>query len=101
MAEIVKADKPFVREVVSRDEAHARFEKMGERFKLELLDAIPAAEPVTLYHQDGWTDLCRGPHGPSTGRIGAFKLTKVAGADWRGDAKNPQLQRIYGVAFAS
>ena len=74
---------------------------MGERFKLELLDAIPEGEPVTLYHQGGWFDLCRGPHGPSTGRIGAFKLTKVAGAYWRGDARNAQLQRIYGTAFAT
>lgn len=101
MAEIVKADKPFVREEVSRDAARAKFEALGERFKLELLDAIPAGEPVTLYHQDGWFDLCRGPHGPSTGRIGAFKLTKVAGAYWRGDSRNPQLQRIYGTAFAT
>ena len=74
---------------------------MGERFKLELLDAIPEGEPVTLYHQGDWFDLCRGPHGPSTGRIGAFKLTKVAGAYWRGDARNAQLQRIYGTAFAT
>ena len=101
MAEIVAADKPFVREEVSRDEARRRFAAQGERFKLELLAAIPEGEPVTLYHQDGWTDLCRGPHGPSTGRIGAFKLTKVAGAYWRGDANGPQLQRIYGTAFAS
>ncbi|MEK0082560.1 threonine--tRNA ligase [Geminicoccaceae bacterium SYSU G07066] len=99
MAEIVKADKRFTREVVSREEARRKFESMGERFKLELLDAIPEDEPVTLYHQDGWFDLCRGPHGPSTGRIGAFKLMKVAGAYWRGDARNPQLQRIYGTAF--
>lgn len=101
MAEIVKANKPFLREEVSRDEARARFEQLGERFKLELLDAIPEGEPVTLYHQDGWFDLCRGPHGPATGRIGAFKLTKVAGAYWRGDSRNPQLQRIYGTAFAT
>lgn len=101
MAEIVKADKPFTRQEVSREEARARFAEMGECFKLELLDAIPEGEPVTLYHQDGWFDLCRGPHGPSTGRIGAFKLMKVAGAYWRGDARNPQLQRIYGTAFAS
>jgi threonyl-tRNA synthetase len=101
MAEIVKEDRPFVREEVAREDARARFEGMGERFKLELLDAIPEGEPVTLYHQGRWFDLCRGPHGPSTGRIGAFKLTKVAGAYWRGDAKNPQLQRIYGTAFAS
>ncbi|MFO1070410.1 MAG: threonine--tRNA ligase [Geminicoccaceae bacterium] len=101
MAEIVKRDQPFRREVVSREEARRRFAALGERFKLELLDAIPEGEPVTLYHQGQWFDLCRGPHGPSTGRIGAFKLTKVAGAYWRGDAKNPQLQRIYGTAFAS
>jgi threonyl-tRNA synthetase len=101
MAEIVKADKPFVREEVSRAEAHRRFEAMGERFKLELLDAIPENEPVTLYHQGDWFDLCRGPHGPSTGRIGAFKLMKVAGAYWRGDSRNPQLQRIYGTAYAN
>ena len=101
MAEIVAADRPFTREVVSRDEAHRRFEAMGERFKLELLDAIPADEPVTLYHQGDWFDLCRGPHGPSTGRIGAFKLMKVAGSYWRGDAKGQQLQRIYGTAFGS
>ena len=105
MAEIVKADRPFRREEVSREEAGRRFAALGERYKLELLDAIPENEPVTLYHQgegqDDWFDLCRGPHGPSTGRIGAFKLTKVAGAYWRGDAKNAQLQRIYGTAFAS
>lgn len=101
MAEIVKANKPFSREEVSRDTARDKFERLGEQFKLELLDAIPAGEPVTLYHQDGWFDLCRGPHGPSTGKIGAFKLTKVAGAYWRGDSRNPQLQRIYGTAFAN
>ncbi len=101
MAEIVKADKPFRREEVSRAEAHRRFEAMGERYKLELLEAIPEGEPVTLYHQGEWFDLCRGPHAPSTGRIGAFKLMKIAGAYWRGDARNAQLQRIYGTAFAS
>ena len=101
MAEIVAEDKPFRREVVSRDEARRRFEAMGERYKLELLDDIPKGEPVTIYHQDGWFDLCRGPHGPSTGRIGAFKLTKVAGAYWRGDSRNPMLQRIYGTAWPS
>ncbi|MFO1075383.1 MAG: threonine--tRNA ligase [Geminicoccaceae bacterium] len=100
MAEIVKADKRFTREEVSREQARAKFAGLGERFKLELLDAIPEGEPVSLYHQDGWFDLCRGPHGPSTGKIGAFKLMKVAGAYWRGDARNPQLQRIYGTAFA-
>ena len=101
MAAIVAADKPFVREEVSREEAHARLAALGEEFKLEILDAIPTGESVSLYHQGGWFDLCRGPHGPSTGRIGAFKLLKVAGAYWRGDARNPQLQRIYGTAFAS
>ncbi|MGD9511704.1 MAG: threonine--tRNA ligase, partial [Geminicoccaceae bacterium] len=101
MAEIVRADLPFVREQVTREAARERFDGMGERFKLELLDAIPDGEPVTLYHQGKWFDLCRGPHGPSTGRIGAFKLTKVAGSYWRGDARNPQLQRIYGTAFAT
>jgi threonyl-tRNA synthetase len=101
MAEIVKANLPFVREEVTRDIARERFDGMGERFKLELLDAIPEGEPVTLYHQGKWFDLCRGPHGPSTGRIGALKLTKVAGSYWRGDARNAQLQRIYGTAFAS
>jgi threonyl-tRNA synthetase len=101
MAEIVRADLPFVREQVTRDAARERFDLMGERFKLELLDAIPENEPVTLYHQGKWFDLCRGPHGPSTGRIGAFRLTKVAGSYWRGDASKPQLQRIYGTAFAT
>ena len=101
MAEIVKADLPFAREEVTREAARERFASMGERFKLELLDAIPEGEPVTLYHQGKWFDLCRGPHGPSTGRIGAFKLTKVAGSYWRGDASRPQLQRIYGTAFAT
>ena len=101
MAAIIKADRPFRREVVSRAEAHRRFAEIDETYKHELLDAIPEDEPVTLYHQGAWFDLCRGPHGPSTGRIGAFKLTKIAGSYWRGDAENAQLQRIYGTAFAS
>jgi threonyl-tRNA synthetase len=101
MAEIVAADLPFRREVVSREDARRRFEALGESYKLQLLDDIPAGEPITLYHQGGWFDLCRGPHGPSTGRIGAFKLTKLAGAYWRGDSRNAMLQRIYGTAFAS
>ncbi len=99
MAEIVREDRPFVREEVSREEARRRFAEMGETYKLEILDAIPEGEPVTLYHQGDWFDLCRGPHGPSTGRIGAFKLLKVAGAYWRGDPERPMLQRIYGTAF--
>jgi threonyl-tRNA synthetase len=101
MTAIVKANRPFRREAVSRDEAHRRFAELGETFKHELLEAIPEGEPVTLYHQGEWFDLCRGPHGPSTGRIGAFKLTKIAGSYWRGDARNAQLQRIYGTAFAT
>ena len=101
MAEIIKEDRPFVREEVSREEAHRRFADLGENYKHELLEAIPAGEPVTLYHQGAWFDLCRGPHGPSTGRIGAFKLTRLAGAYWRGDSRNAQLQRIYGTAFAT
>ncbi len=101
MAEIVAADRPFRREEVSRADARRRFEALGESYKLELLDDIPEGEPITLYHQGEWFDLCRGPHGPSTGRIGAFKLTKLAGAYWRGDSRNPMLQRIYGTAFAS
>jgi len=101
MSEIVAADKPFARKEVSRDEARALFERMGERYKLELLDAIPEDQPVSLYYQGDWVDLCRGPHGPSTGRVGPFKLLKVAGAYWRGDSRNVQLQRIYGTAYAS
>lgn len=99
MAEIVRADKPFVREEVSREEARRRFAALGETYKLEILDSIPEGERITIYRQGDWFDLCRGPHGPSTGRIGAFKLLKVAGAYWRGDPKRPMLQRIYGTAF--
>jgi threonyl-tRNA synthetase len=99
MAEIVQADRPFRREVVSREEARRRFEAAGEHYKVELLDDIPEGEPITLYHQGAWFDLCRGPHGPSTGRIGAFKLLKIAGAYWRGDSRNAMLQRIYGTAW--
>jgi threonyl-tRNA synthetase len=99
MAEIVQADRPFRREVLHREEARRRFEAAGEQYKLELLDDIPDGEPITLYHQGAWFDLCRGPHGPSTGRIGAFKLLKIAGAYWRGDSRNAMLQRIYGTAW--
>jgi threonyl-tRNA synthetase len=99
MAEIIAADKPFRREVVSREEARRRFEAQGEQYKVELLEDVPEGEPITLYHQGEWFDLCRGPHGPSTGRIGAFKLLKIAGAYWRGDSRNAMLQRIYGTAW--
>jgi threonyl-tRNA synthetase len=101
MAEIIGQDQPFVRSEVSREEAHARFAAQGESYKLELLEAIPAGEKVSLYQHGEFVDLCRGPHLPSTGRIPAFKLMSVAGAYWRGDSKRKMLARIYGNAFAS
>lgn len=102
MREIVKADRPFTKEVWPRERAREVFADKGEHFKVELVDAIPEGQDLKIYHQGDWFDLCRGPHMPSTGRIGdAFKLMKVAGAYWRGDSKNPMLTRIYGTAFAS
>src|SRR5579883_782478 len=102
MAEIIAKDRPFTKEIWSRDEAKSWFEKQGEAFKVELVDAIPHNEPVKIYKQGEWLDLCRGPHMTSTGKIGqAFKLMKVAGAYWRGDSTRPMLQRIYATAFAS
>jgi len=100
MAEIIKADYPFQRKEVSKEEAIRFFERAGENYKLELLEDI-RDEKVSLYTQGTFTDLCRGPHLPSTGKIKAFKLTKVAGAYWRGDEKRQMLSRIYGVAFPS
>ena len=101
MREIVARDKPFVKRVVSREEAKSFFEKKGEAFKVELIDAIPPGEDLKLYSQGDWTDLCRGPHMTSTGKVGdAFKLMKVAGAYWRGDSTKPMLSRIYATAFA-
>ena len=100
MAEIRERDEAVVREEWARDDAVALFEGMGEAYKAELIAAIPEGEPITLYRQGGFVDLCRGPHLPSTGRVGAFKLLKVAGAYWRGDARNEMLQRIYGTAWA-
>jgi threonyl-tRNA synthetase len=100
MREIVKADLPTRREVWPRDEAVKHFEGMGEKYKAELIASIPSNEDVSIYYHGDWHDLCRGPHFASTGKIGdAFKLTKIAGAYWRGDAKNAQLQRIYGTAW--
>lgn len=101
MREIVKRDLPFVREVWSRDKAVAYFTEKGESFKAEWIGEIDANEDISIYRQgDAWLDLCYGPHLPSTGKIGqAFKLTKVSGAYWRGDASKPQLQRIYGTAW--
>jgi threonyl-tRNA synthetase len=101
MREIVARDVPFRKRVVSRDDAKSFFERKGEAFKVELIDAIPPGEDVKLYSQGEWTDLCRGPHMTSTGKVGdAFKLMKVAGAYWRGDSTKPMLSRIYGAAFA-
>ncbi|HZS63903.1 MAG TPA: threonine--tRNA ligase [Xanthobacteraceae bacterium] len=101
MREIIARDKPFTKEVWSRDEAKRVFRDMGENFKVELVDAIPQGEEIKIYKQGDWFDLCRGPHMTSTGKIGnAFKLMKVAGAYWRGDSNNPMLTRIYGTAFA-
>ncbi|MEY6431561.1 threonine--tRNA ligase [Thioalkalicoccus limnaeus] len=101
MHEIVARDLPITREVWDRDEAKRLFAGIGERYKVEIIDdIIPAGEPVTLYRQGDWFDVCRGPHLPSTGRLGnGFKLMKVAGAYWRGDARNAMLQRIYGTAW--
>jgi threonyl-tRNA synthetase len=101
MAEIIARDKPFTKEIWTRDEAKAWFETHGEAFKVELVDAIPANETLKIYKQGEWLDLCRGPHMTSTAKIGsAFKLMKLAGAYWRGDSTKPMLQRIYATAFA-
>jgi threonyl-tRNA synthetase len=101
MREIIARDKPFTKEVWSREEAKKTFRDMGEQFKVELVDAIPGNEPIKIYRQGEWFDLCRGPHMTSTGKIGnAFKLMKVAGAYWRGDSNREMLSRIYGTAFA-
>ena len=101
MREIVQRNKPFTKEIWSRDKAREVFGGMGETYKVELLDAIPEGEDVKIYAQGDWFDLCRGPHMASTGQIGSsFKLTKVAGAYWRGDSNNPMLTRIYGTAWA-
>ena len=97
MAEIIEADEPFVREVVTRDEARELF--ADQRFKLEHIDDLPADEQITVYRHGSFIDLCHGPHVPSAGKIGAFKLMKVAGAYWKGDSNNEMLQRLYGTAF--
>ena len=101
MQEIVDRDEPIAREVWDRDDAVRFFERAGEAYKAEIIASIPVGEPITLYRQGEFIDLCRGPHLPSTGRLGkAFKLTKLAGAYWRGDSRNEMLQRIYGTAWA-
>ncbi|MGH8290976.1 MAG: threonine--tRNA ligase [Steroidobacteraceae bacterium] len=99
MAELAKADEPVARRVMGRDEAVAFFKSLGEHYKAEIIASIPAGEQISLYGQGDWVDLCRGPHVPSTGKLRAFKLTKVAGAYWRGDSRNEMLQRIYGTAW--
>jgi threonyl-tRNA synthetase len=101
MHELIRADLPLRVEEISRDDAIERFRALGERYKVEIISSIPADERITLYSVGDFTDLCRGPHVPRTGLIGAVKLLSVAGAYWRGDEKNPMLQRIYGTAFAT
>jgi len=101
MAEITAEDLPVRRRVLPRDAAVEHFKKIGEHYKAEIIAAIPSQEPISLYGQGDWEDLCRGPHVPSTGKLKAFKLTKVAGAYWRGDSRNEMLQRIYGTAWAN
>ena len=100
MAELAKKDLPITRKVVPRDEAVSYFKSLGEKYKAELIESIPADQDVSLYTEGEFTDLCRGPHVPSTGKLKVFKLMKVAGAYWRGDSKNEMLQRIYGTAWA-
>ena len=99
MHELALADEKVSRRVLPRDEAVRLFEGLGEHYKAEIIASIPAGEPISLYGQGDWADLCRGPHVPSTGKLKAFKLTKVAGAYWRGDSRNEMLQRIYGTAW--
>ena len=100
MAELAKKDEPVQRKVLPRDEAVAYFKSIGEAYKAEIIESIPQGEDVSLYSEGHFTDLCRGPHVPSTGKLKVFKLMKLAGAYWRGDSKNEMLQRIYGTAWA-
>nr|WP_315475370.1 threonine--tRNA ligase [uncultured Undibacterium sp.] len=100
MTELAKKDEPVTRKVLPRDEAVAYFKSIGESYKAEIIESIPADQDVSLYTEGSFTDLCRGPHVPSTGKLKVFKLMKLAGAYWRGDSKNEMLQRVYGTAFA-
>ncbi|HEX7272882.1 MAG TPA: TGS domain-containing protein, partial [Casimicrobiaceae bacterium] len=100
MAELAKLDEPVLRKLMARDDAMKYFESIGEHYKAEIIASIPANEPISLYSEGKFTDLCRGPHVPSTGKLKVFKLTKLAGAYWRGDSRNEMLQRIYGTAWA-
>ena len=102
MRDIVDRDEEIIREVWNRDEAIAHFRDIGETYKADIIASIPAGEDVSVYRQGDWKDLCRGPHLPSTGKLGnAFKLTKLAGAYWRGDSNNEMLQRIYGTCWGN
>jgi threonyl-tRNA synthetase len=100
MEEIAALDLPVERVVMSRETAIQRFRNLGENYKVQIIEALPDSEEISVYTQGAWGDLCRGPHVPSTGKLKAFKLTKVAGAYWRGDSSNEMLQRIYGTAWA-
>jgi threonyl-tRNA synthetase len=100
MAELAQKDEPVVRRLMARDDAVAYFKSLGEHYKAEIIASIPSQEDISLYAEGAFTDLCRGPHVPSTGKLKVFKLMKVAGAYWRGDSKNEMLQRIYGTAWA-
>jgi len=99
MRELAQLDQKVHRRVMARDEAIDFFKQLGEHYKAQIIAAIPGEEEISLYGQGNWVDLCRGPHVPSTGKLKAFKLTKIAGAYWRGDSRNPMLQRIYGTAW--
>ncbi len=101
MQQIVEDDLPVERVVLSRERAIELFRNMGEHYKVQIIESLPEGEELSLYQQGPWMDLCRGPHVPSTGKLKAFKLTKVAGAYWRGDSSNEMLQRIYGTAWAN
>ncbi|MEQ1526075.1 MAG: threonine--tRNA ligase [Gallionella sp.] len=100
MGELAKKDFPVTRKVLPRDDAVSYFKRIGEHYKAEIIESIPADQAVSLYTEGDFTDLCRGPHVPSTGKLKVFKLMKLAGAYWRGDSKNEMLQRIYGTAWA-
>ena len=100
MAELAKKDEPVTRRLLPRDDAVAYFKSIGEHYKAEIIASIPSNEDISLYSEGAFTDLCRGPHVPSTGKLKVFKLMKLAGAYWRGDSKNEMLQRIYGTAWA-
>ena len=99
MKELVASDLPVHRRVMPREAAAAHFRSIGEHYKAEIIESIPAGEEISLYGQGDWEDLCRGPHVPSTGKLGAFRLMKLAGAYWRGDSRNEMLQRVYGTAW--